>query len=803
MRNTVRQYSFPSQVVPDEEKKSLDYGLKVAQAIENEWFNNTGGDSRFITNANIFHKRRLYARGEQGVEKYKSELSVNGDLSYLNLDWKPIPIIPKFVDIVVNGMAAREYELNAFSQDAIGTGKRTEYIKGIQMDMVSKDLLNDVKQNFNIDMFENDEASLPENDEELDLHMALDFKLSVELAQISGINLLLEGSRMDLIQPRYTRDIAVLGIGCVKTTFSESTGAIVEYVDPANIVYSYTDSPYFEDVYYVGEVKQVPINELVKEFPNLTVEELKDIIESGGNARATSNLTSYDQNKVNVVYFNYKSFSHEVYKLKKTGSGADKIIPKTDTFNPPTEKGGDYSKLSRGIEVVYEGASIVGTSTLLKWELAKNMVRPKSDFNRVKMNYAIVAPNMYNGQIESMVSRITSFADMIQLTHLKIQQVLAKVVPDGIFLDVDSLAEIDLGNGTNYNANEALNMFFQTGSVIGRSQTSEPGAGGKPGLPIQEIRNSSGGNKIQSLISTYNYYLSMIRDVTGLNEARDGSAPDSNALVGLQKLAAANSNVATRHILDASIFLTLESAKLLSLRMSDIIEYSGTKDALIEQIGRFNVATLEEIKELHLYDMGIFLELLPDAEEKQLLENNIQIALAQKLINLDDAIDIREVRGLRLANRLLKVKRVKKQKEDQAIQQQNIQAQSQANIQAQEAAAGLEVQKKQAISASESQLLQLKAQLDSQKMLQEVESKKELMAVEFQYNMQLKGIEADGNKRTDKEKEDRKDERTKIQASQQSELIDQRKTGKPPKSFESAGNDTLGGGFNLGSFDPR
>jgi len=409
---------------------------------------------------------------------------------------------------------------------------------------------------------------------------------------------------------------------------------------------------------------------------------------------------------------------------------------------------------------------------------------------------------MYKGRIESLVQRITGFADMIQLTHLKLQQVLSRMVPDGVYLDADGLAEIDLGNGTNYNPQEALNMFFQTGSVIGRSFTSEGDL--NPGkVPIQEIQSSNGGAKMQSLIATYNYYLQMIRDTTGLNEARDGSMPDKNALVGVQKLAAANSNTATRHILQSGLFLTSEIAECLSLRISDIIEYSPTKDAFIQAIGVHNVATLEEISDLHLYDFGIFIELQPDEEEKAMLENNIQMALQQQSINLEDAIDLREIKNIKLANQLLKIRRKQKQETDRAEQLQNIQAQAQANQQSSQAAAQVDLQKNQAMAQTEMQLEQMRAQLDAQKQAQEVEYKKELMALEFQYGMQLKGVETQGLANREKEKEDRKDERTKIQASQQSEMIDQRKTNKPPKNFESAGNDILGGGFDLGSFDPR
>eukprot|EP01046_Picozoa_sp_COSAG06_P066743 COSAG06_NODE_16981_length_969_cov_1.078161_1_plen_197_part_10 len=193
---------------------------------------------------------------------------------------------------------------------------------------------------------------------------------------------------------------------------------------------------------------------------------------------------------------------------------------------------------------------------MLEWKLAENMTRPNGDITRVNMNYSISAPRMYQGRIESLVSRTTGFADMIQITHLKLQQVLARVVPDGVYVDVDGLAEVDLGNGTNYNPAEALNMYFQTGTIVGRSLTQD-GELNRGKVPIQELQSSSGISKIQAMIQTYQYYLQMIRDVTGLNEARDGSAPDKNALVGLQKLAAANSNTATRHILQSLMYLTV------------------------------------------------------------------------------------------------------------------------------------------------------------------------------------------------------------------------------------------------------
>ena len=806
MGQTGTKHHFPSQTVSDSEKLSYDYGLKIGKAIQQEWFENDRVNNRYRNNFNNFHRLRLYARGEQSIQKYKDELSINGDLSYLNLDWTPVPIISKFVDIVVNGISERLYDIKAYSQDPYGVDKRTKYMQNIISDMENRDFNQMLLDEFDLDFKKSEEDELPGSMEELGIHMQLTYKQSIELAQEQSINMLMKGNKYDLIQKRFYRDLTVLGIGAVKTNFNTSEGITIDYVDPANLVYSYTDSPYFDDVYYVGEVKTIPINELAKQFPHLTDVDLEDLINNKAynyiNNNHRGSIEKEDNNKVQILYFNFKTYMNDVYKVKEIGSGADKLIEKDDSFNPPEDKEGGYSRLQRSIECLYEGALVLGTDKLLKWEMSKNMMRPKSDYNKVKMNYTIVAPRMYDGKIESLVNRITGFADMIQLTHLKLQQVMSKMVPDGVYLDADGLAEVDLGNGTNYNPQEALNMFFQTGSVIGRSFTSEGDM--NPGkIPIQEITSGSGGNKIQALIANYNYYLQMIRDVTGLNEARDGSMPDERALVGVQKMAAANSNTATRHILNAGLFLTVETAECLSLRISDVLEYSPTKDAFIQAVGAHNVATLDEIKELYLYDFGIFLELQPDEEEKQLLENNIQMAIQQQSIDLEDAIDVREIKNLKLANQVLKIRRKRKMEADRVVQMENIEAQSQANAQAAEQAAQAEMQKEQVLTQSKIQLEQVKADLEMTKLQQEVQAKSQLMEQEFQYNMQLKGMETKNLQVREKEKEDRKDKRTKLQATQQSELIEQRQGNTGAKDFESSGNDIISGDFGLGAFEPR
>jgi len=802
MINTNYNSSFPSQVVPDAEKATYEYGLQVGRSIESEWFRGDRSyNDRFNTNYNNFHRLRLYARGEQSIQKYKDELSINGDLSYLNLDWKPVPVIPKFVDIVVNGMSQRNYEIKAFAQDPDSIYKRTAYAESIQRDMNQKAVINQIKEVTGLDVSRSGGVGLEmESEEELQLHMQMDYKESVEVAEEEVINNVLANNKYDLVRRRLNQDLTILGIAAVKTSFNRSEGVTVEYVDPANLVYSYTDDPNFEDIYYVGEVKPISMAELKKQFPYLTPDELKEIEKYPGNQNYTRNWSGrYDDTTVQVLYFEYKTFTNQVFKIKETANGLEKALEKTDSFNPPESE--SFKKAFRSIEVLYSGAKILGHEKMLKWELAENMTRPNANTVKVNMNYNIVAPRMYKGRIESIVSRITGFADMIQLTHLKLQQVMSRIVPDGVYMDIDGLAEVDLGNGTNYNPAEALNMYFQTGSIVGRSMTQDGGM--NPGkVPIQELSTSNGMGKIQSLIQTYEYYLKMIRDVTGLNEARDGTLPDKQSLVGLQKLAAASSNVATRHILQASLYLTLRSCENISLRVADALMFPLTKQSLKSSISRYNVGTLEELAGMNMHDFGIFLELEPDEEEKQVLEQNIQIALQGGQIDLEDAIDIRQVNNLKLANQMLKKRRKDKQARDQEAQMANIQAQAQANAESAEKAAMAEAQKQQILTEQKMQLEKAKSDFEVQKMEREAQVKQQLMELEFNYNMQLTQAQAQAKMKNEVEKEDRKDERTKIQATQQSELIDQRKNDLLPKNFESSGNDTLGG-FGLEQFTPR
>jgi len=779
--------SFPDQVVPDEVKASIDYGKQVGRAIEGDWFSGTRStvSGRYNTNFNNFRMLRLYARGEQSVQKYKDELAINGDLSYLNLDWKPVPIIPKFVDIVVNGMDSKLYDVKAYAQDPESLKQRTAYASALMRDMQAKSLIEKIKNVTGMELYStSNPEELPENQEELNVHMQLTYKQSIEIAEEEAITNTLAFNKYELTRRRVSEDLVVLGIGAVKTNFNLSQGVTVDYVDPANLVYSYTNDPNFQDLWYVGEVKYISLSEVKKEFPHLTDSELERIQQFPGTESYNYEYNGRrDGNNIAILYFEYKTYSNQVFKIKQTPTGLDKAIEKPDTFNPP--KSDNFERVSRSIEVLYSGAKILGQDMMLKWELAKNMTRPNSNLVKVNMNYNICAPKMYKGRIESLVGRMTGFADMIQLTHLKLQQVLARIVPDGVFFDVDGLAEVDLGNGTTYNPQEALNMYFQTGSIVGRSMTQDGGA--NPGkVPIQELQTSSGGQKMQSLIQTYQYYLQMMRDVTGLNEARDGSVPNKDSLVGLQKLAAANSNTATKHIVQASLYLSAKVCENISLRINDALEYPLTKEALSSSISSYNVGTLEDMYNLNLYEFGIYLELMPDEEEKAQLENSIQVSLQTQSINLEDAIEIREIKNLKLANQVLKIKRKKKAAADQAAAQENMRVQADANAQASERAALAEMQKQQALAETTLQIEQGKSQFEINRMQQKAQIDMELMQVKYEYDKQLKQMDIESIGKKEMLIEDRKDKRTRQEGTQQSQMINQRQRQGLPIDFEGA-----------------
>ena len=799
---------FPSQFVSDAEKATDEFGLQIGQAIQYEWFKKDGNQCRYYNQWRDFHRLRLYARGEQSIAKYKNEIAVDGDLSYLNLDWTPVPILPKFVDIVVNGMQDREFKVKAYAQDALSQAKRSKYQDMIEGQMAAKDILTTIQEQTGVDPFIMDPDELPSSDEELSLYMNLNYKPAIEIAEEEAIDTMFAENHYDDIRKQLDYDSTVVGMSVAKHEFLPGAGVQISYVDPANVVYSYTEDPHFKDCFYWGEIKTLPIAELLKIDPSLTREDLAEISKYSQSWYDYYNVAQFYENDIfyrdtcTLMYFNYKTTKKMVYKKRILEGGGSKMIEKDDTFNPPEEmmEDGKFEKIEKTIDVWYDGVMVMGTNILLKWELAKNMVRPKSSSQHALPNYVAVAPRMYKGVIESLVRRMIPFADLIQVTHLKLQQVIARTVPDGVYIDADGLNEVDLGTGAAYDPSDALRLYFQTGSVVGRSYTQD-GEYNQGKVPIQQLTSSSGASKTQMLIANYNHYLDMIRSVTGLNEARDGSTPSPDALVGVQKLAALNSNTATRHILDGSLYIYRSLAEALTYRIADILEYADFKEDFINKIGKYNVSILGEISDLYIYDFGVFIELSPDEEQKAMLEQNIQMALSKQDINLEDAIDIREIKNLKLANQLLKVKRLAKQERDEKMAMQKQAMTAQQQLKSQEMASQVAMQKIELETQSKMKVKQAEIAFEIEKQKAEAQLKSQLMQQEFNYNLQLHGMTEQSLSNREDSREKAKSDRISQQNTEQSKLISQRKNNLPPQNFES--NEDSLDGFDLSEFSPR
>ena len=793
----------PNQLATNAEKDSVEYGLSVGKKIEGEWFYRSGSSARFYDKREEYERLRLYARGEQGIEDYKKRFEEeDGDFSYLNLDWELVSILPKFVDIIANGMQDRSYKVKAKAIDPFASAERDRYKQRLRGEMENYAVLNQMKQATGVDTFENAIENIPTSEEELEVRLELDYKQSMEVAAETAVDYILElNNYNEEVRMPMIKDLITIGIAAGKTSFNVNDGVTVDYIDPLNLIHSYTDRPNFEDCYYFGEVKSYSIATIHKMFPDLDAEDLEEIKEIGEaynryqgvtSLNYKSNDYSTDPNLVHGVTFYWKTTNTVVHKIgKNRNSGTEKAILKDETFNPP--KDDRVEKVVRTEEVIYEGFKILGDDArILKWGKAKNMVRKSSSSVNVQMPIVVSAPNYEKGRIDSIVKRSVKATDLIQITHLKLQQAIQRMTPSGVYLDADGLAEIDLGNGTSYNPAEALKMYFQTGSVIGRSMTvdGDPN-GGK--VPIQEL-NGGSGDQIPILINAYNFYLDQIRQVTGVNEIREGQKPDERALVGVQKLAAANSNTATRHILDAGLYITERLSDSITLRMKDIFEFAEyqnpqIKKSLVDSIGESNALMIEDLNKMHLHDFGIFLELAPDAEEMAVLEQNIQQALAKDQIYLEDAIDVREVKNIKLANKLLSVRRKKKQLLEQQQQQQAIQSQARANAQSAQAAEQAKAQTMQIETQGKAQLLALQHQNDMRKLQAEKLGQQELMQFEFQLNQQAQaGQFAHADRQLDK----------KGQNEMAREQVKQKQ-----KAFESIGNDSkLDGNLKDRKFGP-
>ena len=789
--------AFPSQLDTFENKVKKEWGLMLGNAISSEWYTAYFGmPCLFYTQRRDFIERRAYANGMQSMEKYKDSIGTNGDLSLLNLSKKPISRIRKLSDIVINGFCNRGYSVRATSVDQVSQEQFQKYRKQVENDMLAKDIVVKAKQTLGVDVGTLPIDQIPESKDELNLHLQLNYKPSIELSEELAIETVLRENKYDDITNRLiVKDLVELGIAWVKNRFVADKGILVEYVNPENKIHSYTDDPYFRDCYYHGEFKTVMISDVLVEYPNIIDEDKAKLEQS---TIAWWNYHSIPQNQrikgtCNLLYFTYKTTKEKFNKVKEKSNGEKIVSDAKSVFfkdeSQPKNQKEDFKRISKVDEILFEGVLVLGTEILLKWGVSENMARPESNKQKVMDSFYGIAPNKEKGFIGSLVQRMIPIDDLIQICELKSQQIIQRIIPDGYQIDIDALAEMDLGDGKVLSPMDHFNMMMQTGSIFVRSY----GAGGEYNyakLPITELKTGDSLGKLQALKTIRDSYIQDQLDVIGLNKASDASTPDKDSLVGLQKLASLNTNTATRHILDASIYLTKSTCESITYRLADILKYyPELKKDLIRKIGATSVEDLESVENLHLYDFAIFLDLHLDDEEKAKLEQDMSVAIEKGYMNLADKYRVMNVKNFKQAVQLMSILVDKYQKKQQEIKQQDIQSNAQAQAQSAQQAEGFRQQTVQ---------IEMQAEQVKQKAIGEAEIAKENTKGEWAMKLeQLKGQNAlqvaqvQGGVQMQKLNtlESNKDERLAKQASQTSQIKHQAQTEGEPIDFQSQETD--------------
>lgn len=801
---------FPNHSVSDSDKNDESFGLQMAKAIEYEWFyRKSSGSCPYYDKREKFHRLRLYARGEQDTKIYKQLIAGGEESSYTNYDWRPIQVAPKFMKLLTNQMSERLFEVRAEAIDNYSTDLKDSYKKSLEDVLYAKPIFEEAEKVFGINIRPQTVNEYPDSVEEIDLHMRLKYKPAIEIATEEALKYTLDLNDYKETQGKIIEDIASIGVGGLKHYTDPTKGIVVEYVDAADCVYSFPEHKNFRGVYYYGEVKRISVNELkristTKEF---TEDEIKAISKSANDWNSyhgyqsntvTNREGDLDNYQVDVLFFNFKSTKTITYKKKYLKNGGFKMIEKDEDF-ANAEDNENFEVVNKVIDVWYEGCLVLGTEHIFNYKQSENMVRPKGKLNRTLPNYIFYAPDVYQGRFTSLLDRIVPYIDQMQQIHIKTQQMIAKARPNGIYIDVAGLDEIVLGEGNVLTPLEAVKIYDETGNVLGTSITRE-GDYNYGREPIKELKNGV-IDGLDRLINAYNHYLNMVRDAIGIPVGMDASMPHPDTLVGVQKQVATNSNTATRHVLDSVLDITERTAKALTLRLKDIFLYSNLKDAYINAIGKINVKHLEALKNFHLHDLGIIIELKPDVEEKQYLESNIQMALSKDLITFDDANDVRKINNIKLANELLKIRRIKREKEKREHEKEMIRTQSEGQAMVAERTAQAEMIKNQEKVKGEIMVIRAKTEGKKEELTHEGTVKSGLMKQEFDYSMMLTGQQEAVQASKLKYQEDRKDSRQAQQNSQDSQKIAQRQFNLPPKKFESS-EDNLSGNIDLDEMSP-
>lgn len=787
--NDYNKSTFPDPLAATEEKVQKAYGLAYAKALVAQWGGVDVEGSLYRKRFKEFETARQYANGTQDTSIYKQILNSldanNGDGTMMTLDWTPVPIVPKFAKIVVNKIISSYRYPQVEAIDPLSQNEKDIKKKKIALRIENKEMFQEAKAaGLDVDV---DPDRLPQTPEEVEIFLDTNIKTDAEIAAQLATNMTLSWNNFDeRVYRRNVEDLVNCGMAVTKRSNDPNYGIQEEYVDPAYFLHSHTDDPTFSDMIYAGHLKRISIQELKRLAGDQFTEEqyqkiAKTVMNKYGNnaSRFVDNYYDqrlgrynygYDEFTLEVLDFEFLSVDSMVYEKKQSRFGNIGFYFKGNSYEAPKNSVYDREPIQMNNATIYGGMHIVGTEYIFNYGQKNNVPKNIHDLTKARMSYSVVATNIRNMIPKSLVSSVIGFADQLQLSHLKIQQAIAKSKPDGIIIDIEGLENVDLGRGGDLQPLEIQDIYEQTGVFYYRSKNPEGGFQNPPVQPIDNrIRN------INELIALYNHYLRMIRDATGINEVMDGTTPKGEALVGVNQMAVAAGNNALYDVTNSAMILYRKVCedilKCLQILPAESVLYKVYEKA----IGKTNMSVLNSFKDLPMYNFGIQVMTDLNDRDRQYLEQNIQIALSQKEIDLEDAIAVRNIKDVDQAERLLVIRRKKRIAQQQQMQQANIQAQSQANAQAAQATVQAEIQKEQIMAQIDMQKRQMEFEMQAQLAQLQHQMKLELERLKGEYGIAEQQIESRVKGSAEMMKEDRKDERVKKQAVEQSKLISQRK----------------------------
>jgi len=781
--------SFPDPLADVSKKESQAYGLQYAKAIESQWGKSTEANSLFGRKATIFEKNRDYANGVQDTNIYKKLLRSldpsDGDGSLLNLDYTPVPILPKFVRVVVNKILSRNPYPNLEAVDPLSSSEKNRKKKKIEMQVAAKEQLKRLKDKAGM-VLDIDPDDLPDSEEETEIFLGTNIKTDAEIAaQIATDMTLTWNDFNDSTFRRCVNDLVALGVAVTKRNNDPNEGIKTEYVDPINFIHSYTEDPNFGDLIYAGHVKRISIQELKRLAGHeLEEEDFKKIAtsvrnkfgndpaylnSSSYNRKLQRNQYGYDEYMVDVLDFEFVSVDCIYFEEKENRFGNVNFFMKGFDYTP--KQGSVYERTPHKMEVntVYGGSYVLGSEVIFNYGRTKNTPKNLQDISKARLSYSVVATNIRGMMPKSMVDSCTGFADMLQLTHLKIQQAIAKAKPDGLIIDIEGLENVQLGKGGELQPLDLHDIYEQTGVFYYRSKNPE---GGFQNPPVREIGNTI--RNINELIGLYNHYLRMIRDATGVNEMMDASTPKGDTLVGVQQQAIAAGNNAIYDITNASMILFKKVCEDIVKCLQIIPMESVLFNIYANAVGKENMEVLSSFRDLPMYNFGVQVVKEMEDKEKSYLEQNIQMSLQQKEIDIEDAIAIRQLKDVNQAERLLVVRRKKRIAQNQQIAMQNSQQQAQIQQASAQATSQAKQQEMQMEAQLKAQEMQMQAQLDAQMEQMKHQFRKEIELIKAQAILGVRSDDQEFKEKIEVFKENSKDERVKKQAVEQSKLIAQR-----------------------------